>query len=127
MHTAQLSQCSSHMLCGLSTLPAFTVAEIRKKQREDDVVVRVVYFLERNRWPSQREKVHETAQVLRMLKHWEKLEIRDVVLYKRSKDKVGKRTYQLEVPSYLKLTVLRGTHDDVGHQGQSRTLHLVRQ
>lgn len=99
---AQLSQHSSHMSCGLSALPAFTVAEIRKKQREDDVVVRVIYFLERKRRPSRREKVHETAQVLHMLKHWEKLEIRDGVLYRRSKDKVGKRRYQLVVPSSLK-------------------------
>lgn len=67
------------------------------------------------------------AQVLRMLKHWEKFELRDGVLYRRSKDKVGKRRYQLVVPSSLKSTVLRGTHDDVGHQGQTRTLHLVRQ
>ncbi len=62
-----------------------------------------------------------------MLKHWEKLEIRDGVLYRISKDKVGKRRYQLVVPNSLKSTVLRGTHDDVGHQGQGRTLHLVRQ
>lgn len=85
----------------------------------------MIYFLERKRRPSQREKVHETAQVLRMLKHLEKLEIRDGVLYRISKDKVGKRRYQLKVPNSLKPTVLRGTHDNVGHQGQSRTLHIV--
>ncbi|KAL0154116.1 hypothetical protein M9458_050575 [Cirrhinus mrigala] len=122
VRTAQLSQCSSHMLYGQSTLPAFTAAEIRRKQREDDVVVRVIYFLERKRRPSQREKVHETSQVLRMLKHWEKLEIKDGVLYRISKDKAGKKRYQLVVPNSLKSTVLRGTH-----QGQRRTLHLVRQ
>lgn len=38
-----------------------------------------------------------------------------------------KKTFQYVVPKLLVGTVLRGVHDDAGHQGQQRTLYLVRQ
>lgn len=70
---------------------------------------------------------HETMDVQRLLKHLEKLEIRDVILYRQSKDYGGKRRYQLVVPPSLKAEVLKGTHDDAAYQGQAMTLHIVRQ
>lgn len=37
------------------------------------------------------------------------------------------RTYQYVVPSAVKQHVLKGVHDEAGHQGQRRTLYLARQ
>lgn len=57
-----------------------------------------------------------------------RLTIKTGVLYLVSKDAITKRkTYQYVVPSALKEKVLRGVHDEAGHQGQSRTLYLSRQ
>lgn len=112
VRTTWLAQYSSQMMCSQPTLPVFAIENIKHKQRKDDAVAWVIYFLERKRRPSRRERIHETAQVLCMLKHWEKLEIRDGVLYKRSKDKVGKKRYQLIVPKSLKSTRSRTPHLD---------------
>ncbi|KAI3365811.1 hypothetical protein L3Q82_000713 [Scortum barcoo] len=37
------------------------------------------------------------------------------------------KTYQYIVPSGLREKVLKGVHDEAGHQGQNRTLYLARQ
>ncbi|XP_045568899.1 uncharacterized protein [Salmo salar] len=130
VRTFQLAQYSASIPQhegGVATLPVLSPDVIRRKQKADQVLARVAYFVGRRRRPSRRERAHETAQVLRMLKHWDKLEIKDEILYRRSKDRVVKKRYQLVVPDSLKSIVLRGTHDEAGHQGQTRTLHLVRQ
>lgn len=127
VHSVHLAQNSHFVLGGVSTLPVFSIEEICMKQKADPTVSRVVFFVDRKRRPSRRERDKETAPVMRLLKHWEKLEVKDGVLYRRSKDRVGKVRHQLVLPHSLRTVALRGTHDDAGHQGQSRTLHLVRQ
>ncbi len=50
------------------------------------------------------------------------------VLYRVSKNSVTKReTYLYVVPDAVKPVVLKGVHDQAGHQGQQRTLYLARQ
>lgn len=128
VRNVKFAQCPSSLLQGgVPALPAFSAEDIKRSQKEDCVIARVRYFVERKRRPSRRERSHETAQVLRVLKHWEKLEMINGILYRRSKDRAGRKRYQLVLPNSLKAVVLKGTHDDAGHQGQSRTLHLVRQ
>ncbi|KAK3521121.1 hypothetical protein QTP86_021290, partial [Hemibagrus guttatus] len=124
----QLTHCANRLIHGgVNTLPVFSMEEILAKQRADPIIGRVISFVDRRRRPSRRERDNESTLLLRMLKHWEKLEVKDNVLYRRSKDRVGKIRYQLVLPHSLRAAALEGTHDDAGHQGQSRTLHLVRQ
>lgn len=102
--------------------------ELVAKQLADPCLSRVFHFVERQRRPSRRERPHEPVEALRLLRHWEKLSIKLGVLYRTSKDAVTKRkTYQYVVPSAVRDTVLRGVHDEAGHQGQRRTLYLARQ
>ncbi len=97
-------------------------------QRADPYFGRVLYSVERRRWPSRQERPHEPADALQLLRHWEQLTINSSVLYRTSKDAVTKRkTYRYVVPSKLKDKVLKGIHDEAGHQGQRRTLYLARQ
>ena len=50
------------------------------------------------------------------------------VLYRDSKNVITKtKTYQYVVPASLRIKVLKGVHDEAGHQGQQRTLYLARQ
>lgn len=124
----KFAQCSGSLLQGgVPALPAFSAEDVKRSQKEDCAIARVRFFVERRRRPSRRERNHETAEVLRMLKHWEKLEMSNDILYRRSKDRAGRKRYQLVLPASLKAVALKGTHDDAGHQGQGRTLHLVRQ
>ena len=55
-------------------------------QRGDPCLSRVLYFVERQRRPSRRERPHEPAGALRLLRHWEQLTIKDGVLYRTSKE-----------------------------------------
>lgn len=97
-------------------------------QLADPSLSRVLHFVERRRRPSRRERAGEPVEALRLLRHWEKLTLNMDVLYRVSKDVVtNRKTYQYVVPSALKEKVLKGVHDEAGHQGQRWTLYLTRQ
>ena len=109
-------------------LPAFTERELREGQLSDPVLSRVLYYVDRGRRPSRREKSKEPSMVVRYLKHWEKLTTCNDILYRVSKDQVSrKKRHQLVVPDSFKSEVLKGIHDSAGHQGQFRSLSLARQ
>ncbi len=59
------------------------------------------------------------------LKEWNRLELKDGVLYRRQKDK-DSITYQLVLPEELRSSVMSSLHDNMGHMGMERTLDLVR-
>lgn len=108
--------------------PAYTTSELCDKQRSDKILSRVLEYVERCRRPSRRERAKEPAAVVRYLKHWEKFKIVDGVLYRVSRDSLLKtKRFQFVVPGSLRAEVMKGTHDHAGHQGQFRTLSLVRQ
>ncbi|KAK3542754.1 hypothetical protein QTP70_001878, partial [Hemibagrus guttatus] len=113
---------------GLSPLPVFSLRELQEKQQDDKVLSRVLLHVSRGKRLSRRERAGETFEVLKTLKQWEKLKMLDGVLYRVSKDVLtGKKRWQYVVPASLVSQVLQGVHDEAGHQGQSRTLSLVRQ
>lgn len=88
---------------------------------------RVIHYVERHRRPSRRERAKESARVLRYLKHLDKFVVRNGILYRISHDQLSKgKRFQYVVSESLQLEVLRGIHDQAGHQGQSRSLGLAR-
>ena len=114
--------------CELSVIRPLPRETLMVSQRADPCLSRVLHYVDRQRRPSRREREHEPADTLGLLRHWEKFTLKTGVLYRVSKDVVTKRkTYQYVVPSALKEKVLRGVHDEAGHQGQKRTLYLCRQ
>lgn len=113
---------------GQDSLPAHTERDLRDRQLEDAALSRVLYYVERRRRPSRRERVKESVTVTRYLKHWEKFTVSNGVLYRVSRDQITRaRRFQYVVPESLKVEVLKGVHDDAGHQGQFRSLSLTRQ
>ncbi len=101
---------------------------LMKRQQEDNVVKRVIYFVERGQRPNRRERMNELTAVLKFMKHWEQLLMKNGVLHRVSKNSVTKKkTYLYVVPDAVKTMVLKGIHDQAGHQGQQRTLYLARQ
>ncbi|KAM7370275.1 hypothetical protein PAMP_011541 [Pampus punctatissimus] len=113
---------------GQDTLPAYTEKDLRDKQLEDRTLSRVVYYVERRRRPSRRERFKESVSVTKYLKHWDRLTVSNGVLYRISRDQKTKaKRFQYVVPDSLKTEVLHGVHDAVGHQAQFRSLSLTRQ
>ncbi len=113
---------------GQCPLPVFSLDELRDRQQNDPCLARVLFYVNRGKRASRRERAGETYKVLKVLKQWDKLKILNGVLYRINKDNLtGKKRSQYVVPSSLVTQVLTGIHDEAGHQGQSRTMHLARQ
>lgn len=124
-HVQQLQQVAC---MGQNPLPVFTHEELHDIQSQDPVLSRVHFFVDRGYRPSRSERVHESGETNRILKQWGKLAVQLGVLYHVSKHPVSKKKiFQYVIPLSLRSQVLKGVHDDTGHQGQQRTLWLTRQ
>lgn len=68
------------------TLQAISHVELQRRQEEDTTISRAMYYVQRRRCPSRRERSHENAQVLKPLRQWEKLKLVNGLLYRVTKD-----------------------------------------
>lgn len=126
--TVLVDHVQSIMCVGQDTLPSMSKEELRHKQREDSDLARTLFYVERRRRPSRRERPNETVETLKLLRHWDKLTVAEGLLYRVSRDIVTKKKrHQYIVPLSLRPEVLTGCHDEAGHQGQDRTLSLLKQ
>ncbi|CAI5673998.1 unnamed protein product [Oreochromis niloticus] len=94
-HALLLPQCSQTMLTpNQSDSEPFSHDDLVGHQRCDDVLCRVISYVERGWRPSRRERANEPVDTKRLLKAWDKLTVRDDVLYRVSKNPVTKtKTY----------------------------------
>uniref|UniRef100_A0A3B4ZHB9 Gypsy retrotransposon integrase-like protein 1 n=1 Tax=Stegastes partitus TaxID=144197 RepID=A0A3B4ZHB9_9TELE len=110
---------------GEDTLPSMTSSDWCQAQRQDPSISRVITFLERGLKPSFRESNLEPPDVKLLLREWRRLELTNGLLYRKWIDK-GKPVYQLVRPQQFRERALQGVHDEVGHLGFERALHLAR-
>ncbi|CAJ1057667.1 unnamed protein product [Xyrichtys novacula] len=108
----------------LSGLPHLSEVEMRDLQRADSCLREVIAQIESGEKlpPTVRRELPDVPFLLR---EWNRLEIKNEVLYRRRQDS-GKVTYQLVLPEKLRAVVLKSLHDEMGHLGTERTLNLVR-
>uniref|UniRef100_A0A3B3SNI1 Gypsy retrotransposon integrase-like protein 1 n=1 Tax=Paramormyrops kingsleyae TaxID=1676925 RepID=A0A3B3SNI1_9TELE len=112
----------------LDTLSELSMQKLQQKQEEDHSIAVVVPFVARKRRPSRHEKANLSPSALSLSKQWDRLTFLNGILYRVTKDPMSKqKRYQYVLPQSLKAKALSGIHDQVGHQGQARTLHLARQ
>lgn len=124
----QLTQQTQHMQCGQGEFPVLSIQELQSSQEQDAVISKVLPFVATRTRPSKRERRCSDIKVVRMLNQWDKLEIRDGVMYRVTKNPVTKqKRFQFVLPQCLRDKALSGIHDLAGHQGQDRTLSLARQ
>lgn len=84
---------------GQCTLPVFSLEDLWEKQEEDPCLSRVLSYISRGK---RRESVREAHNVLKVLKHWEKLNVLDEVLHSISRGTlVGKKRPQFLILSFL--------------------------
>ncbi|RXN38043.1 Retrovirus-related Pol polyprotein from transposon 412 [Labeo rohita] len=115
-------------LVNVDQTTALNVSTLSTAQEQDNTVSRALFYVQRHRRPDKHERSGESRPVIRLLKHWNKLTIRDGMLFRVKKDNhMNKKLHQFIVPDALKQQVLHGLHDAAGHQGRSRTLLLARQ
>ena len=102
-----------------------TSTDWQKGQSGDTAIARVKELVISGQKPSKSASRKETPEVRRYLRDWNKLRLRNNVLY-RSTSVSGQEYDQLIVPSTIKDTILQSLHDDMGHQGRDRTSWLVK-
>ena len=111
----------------IGTLPSISPADMRELQKSDDVLQRVIWYRNRGRHPDPRERSEESKATLALLAMGQRIVEHDGVLYRHITTPDGIRREQLLLPSCLKDKILRGLHDEAGHQGVERTEALVRE
>ena len=110
---------------GQGTLPGMTHKDWYQSQRQDPSIRRVISFVQGNRKPTFQETSSELSEVKLLLREWNRLELIDGVLFRKCLDR-GNQIFQLVLPSSHREKALHGLHDEVGHLGAERVLHLVR-
>lgn len=110
---------------GQGVLPSVTPADWRKAQADDPHISRVVSLLAKAAKPSDTGDSPEHAEVKLLLRQWCKLELRDGMLYRRWVNH-DRPVYQLVLTKQFRQIALQGVHDEVGHLGAERALHLAR-
>ena len=109
-----------------SSLPMMTHEDWRRLQEEDDSLRQVTQCLREGENPKGDRRAELLREAQLLLRHWDNLELRDGVLYRKSTTGDGRKVHQLVVPKGRRNEALRGVHDDVGHLGFERTLDLAR-
>ena len=91
----------------------------KKAQEQDEVIAIVTTQLKRG-------SRHRETSVLKFLREWDKLVLRDDVLYRRG---IVSDTgfLQFILPEQLRNDIFKALHDDLGHQGRDKTISLFKE
>ena len=99
------------------------ISDIRQAQMEDSVIGKVYSFIKADKRPTVNERAREPTNTQSLLHEWQRLSIdSDGVLRRKS----GARD-QIILPKKYHAMVLRELHDNMGHLGSDRVLHLARE
>ncbi|XP_038063005.1 uncharacterized protein LOC119733688 [Patiria miniata] len=96
--------------------------ELKAAQRDDNTIGRAIQFLESGHRPTRQDRMTEPPNTVALLREWDKLEL-DVegILHRRSG---GKK--QLVLPLKYHRSVYKELHEEMGHLGAERVIHLAR-
>ncbi|CAI5671134.1 unnamed protein product [Oreochromis niloticus] len=96
--------------------------DIRAAQQADPAIKEVISLKLRAWTPNEKEKKTMSKQTRRLLYEWNKLEVENGLLYRKTN-----QNRQLVLPEQLKSVVLKSLHDDMGHVGSEKVIHLARE
>ena len=97
--------------------------DIKQAQINDKTVGRVRHLIQCGQRPTTSERKKETLDTQLLLHEWERLFLDKKGILRRNKGPVS----QVVLPKKFHLLVYRELHENMGHLGVDRTLHLARQ
>ncbi|KAI8519781.1 hypothetical protein Bbelb_030380 [Branchiostoma belcheri] len=107
-------------------LPSQTTTEMGQMQQEDPTISRAMKYVSRRRRPDQHERRQESAETLRLLNQFDRLEMQEGVLVRtRIDDSDGRLKKQIILPPELRLQMFQHLHSDAGHLGINRIQRLM--
>ncbi len=109
------------------TLPGCSGVDLALLQKQDPVIGPFLVHWKEGQFPGPKDRAKFGVGTKELVRQWERLKEKDAVLYRciYAPD-WGKEIFQLVLPQCLQRNVLSSLHDNHGHQGVERTLHLVR-
>ena len=108
-----------------SMFPEYTKEGLAKLQAENNSISRVLAWMAKEHKLTFRLIGKEPPVARKLLHKWDKLLIKDGVLYKKCQDVEGEYL-QPVLPESMKQQVLDSLHNFSGHQGIERTFSLVK-
>ncbi|PIK45899.1 hypothetical protein BSL78_17238 [Apostichopus japonicus] len=108
------------LTCAIGVLPGYSVPQMRDFQQKDSALVRIRQYMEQ---PTMTKLACDSVKVKLFLRQFTKLQIKNGLMYRVTKDG---EVWQLLLPEVLIPDVLYACHDQTGHQGVKRTLSLIR-
>ena len=111
-------------------LGGYSPAQIAAAQRADRALAPVITALEAGQKPSKDERKTYREETLSLVSQWERLSLRDGLLYRRYEPPTPlPPIWQLVLPAELRKEVLHQLHDlrVTGHLGIRRTVHRLQQ
>lgn len=108
------------------SFPVFSPEVWAAQQQADPIIARFCVYWSQQVKPDRFARGKEDGKTLELLRQWERLVEENGVLYRRFVDTRQGQIKQVLLPQNLREEVLRGLHDEHGHQGVERTFKLVR-
>ena len=100
-----------------------TPKELYQAQREDPAIGKVIEHKQSGKQPILQDRQRAPPDFRSLLREWKKLDVgEDGILRRRSGSNV-----QLVLPQKFHRTVFRELHEEMGHLGVERVLHLTRE
>lgn len=101
-------------------LKKISLPEIRKSQREDQAIGRVVTFIVSGTRPSAEQRRKELPETQTLLHEWNKLSLdKDGILRRKPRN-------QVVLPAQFRRLVYKELHENMGHLGSERVVSLAR-
>ena len=104
-----------------------TSQQWRQEQLHDPIISGVLFYFSRQRKPDAGERSQEPSALLRLLREWDRLTLRDGTLWRCYQDPGSQEIrYQLVLPEAQKQEVWHWCHEKAGHFGADKTTALIR-
>jgi transposase InsO family protein len=108
-----------------STIPSVSKDDLKKLQSSDRHIGCFKQLFQESTSPTGVRAKRLDREVKDLVQSWKCISVKDGVLYRTLVDQ-GTSFQQVLLPEALRKRVLKSVHDDLGHQGPSRTLSLLR-
>lgn len=103
-------------------LPTISHDELVRAQGEDPTIGEVVRLKEASAIPTDETRKATNLLTRKLLHEWNKLHLENGLLYRRTDER-----QQLVLPAKYKQVALKHLHDEMGHVGTERVIHLARE
>lgn len=111
---------------GQEALPGVTPEDWQNFQHIDPGIHPVLESVIAGSKPTSAQVEDMGPEAKLLSRQWDKLVLRNGVLYRRRQDPHGEFKFQLILPQSHRATAFKGLHIDVGHPGMDRTKDLIR-